>query len=580
MKLPSLVLVLVLVLDPRAHADPPNLQLSHAPVRHLRMRARVAASPSPSPSPSTSTISEPPPTPTSIDTDAMVLRDIREPISVRFNLGYEVDGTTLTGKPSLGGSVPNVNPGYPDLSTIHAYGFGEGYFSTRGVGLPSLSTYFASKFQLTQRELVVDPSNPEASSGVVATPPPIATWFDRSGVITHTAWAELADFLGTKKLAPLRVRAGALYVYGPWVMHIYGALAAWDGKLVHAQVYGGSRVPDYTFAASDQLLDRAGIGGFAVRTDLRELDRPVPLVLAVEGLGFTRAGENRPSNHAQVEADWRPNRDLALIGQARWLEGDPANEHVQLRARYSEVTNIVIDVTHRHATDWRWDPSLVGSVASDPLAPKRYLDLGPVLPQYLISARAGTLIAENVDLYGRFAASTLGGGTPNTLSAFAASYVEGGGALELRLRRTIALGINSVTRQTDRPKDPLIADAMGVVQPLAIDTNPGAMGEKGFTELGATMRMNLGARKFSALVEIYGRYTRYERDYCLDTRCGSFVDTGVPDSDVRGGGRFQVDAWIRDRLRLFASYDLSSRLAFAPEITGYKSLRLIMEGVY
>ncbi len=519
----------------------------------------------------------------SIDTEAMYLRDVREPISVRFNLGYEVDGTTLTGRPTLGGSTPNVNPGYPDLSTVHAYGFGEGYFSSRGVGVPSLSTYFASKFQLTQRELVVDPSNPEAIGGQVATPQPIATWFDRSGLITHTAWAELADFLPSKKLAPLRVRAGTLYVYGPWMMHIYGALAAWEGKLIRAQLYGGSRVPDYTFAASDQLLDRAGIGGFSVRADLRDLETSIPLVLAAEGLGFTRAGENRPSSHAQIEADWRPGRDTAVIAQARWLEGQPANEHVQLRTRYGEVTNLVIDITHRHATDWRWDPSLVGSAASDPLAPKRYLDLGPVVPQYLVSARAGTLIAENVDLYGRFAASSIAPGSSDptmSASAYAANYLEGGGALEVRMRRTIALGVSGVTRQTNRPTDPLVSDTPGTPQPLAIDGNPAAMGEKGFTELGATLRMNLGARKFSALVEVYGRYTRYERDYCLDTRCGSFVDTGVPDSDVRGGGRFQVDAWIRDRLRLFASYDLSSKLAFAPEITGYKSLRLIMEGVY
>jgi hypothetical protein len=363
-------------------------------------------------------------------------------------------------------------------------------------------------------------------------------------------------------------------------MHIYGALAAWEGKLVRVQVYGGSRVPDYTFAASDQQLDRAGIGGFSVRTDLRDLVTPVPHLLAAEGLGFTRAGQNEASSHAQLEADWRPNRDFAVIGQARWLEGKAANEHLQLRARYSEVTNIIIDLTHRDATDWRWDPSLVGSATTDPLAPKRYLDLGPVLAEYLISARAGTLIAENVDLYGRFAASAVDPGpNPAANAAFASNYLEGGGALEVRLRRTIALGISGVTRQTERPKEPLVPDSPGV-QPLVIDTNPAAMGERGFTELGATMRMNLGARKFSALVEVYGRYTRYERDYCHDTRCGSSVDTGVPDSDLREGGRFEVDAWIRDRLRLFASYDLSSRLAFAPEISGYKSLRLIMEGVY
>jgi hypothetical protein len=41
-----------------------------------------------------------------------------------------------------------------------------------------------------------------------------------------------------------------------------------------------------------------------------------------------------------------------------------------------------------------------------------------------------------------------------------------------------------------------------------------------------------------------------------------------------------VDAWVGRRIRLFASYDVSSALQTAPEITGYKSLRLILTGVY
>jgi hypothetical protein len=41
-----------------------------------------------------------------------------------------------------------------------------------------------------------------------------------------------------------------------------------------------------------------------------------------------------------------------------------------------------------------------------------------------------------------------------------------------------------------------------------------------------------------------------------------------------------VDAWIGKRLRLFASYDVSSAVALTPEVTAYKSLRLTMTGVY
>ena len=535
------------------------------------MRTRTAAVPSTSTSTSTSTTVMPK-APEEPPADATLLRDIREPVSVRFNLGYTVDGTALTGQPNLAGRYPNQAGGPVDFSTVRAYGFGEGYLSTRGVGVESLSTYIAAKFQITS-------ALPEA--GTPVTPPPIATWFDRSGVIVNQTWAEVSDFLPWHELAPLRVRAGALYVYGPWVMHVYGITASWEGKLLRAQLYGGSRVPDYTIAISDQQRDRSFLTGFKLRTDLRDLPQKLPIVIGIDGLAFTRlaAAQATPSDHAQIEVDWRPGRDLAVIATGRALDGQAANEHVQLRSRYSEVTNIVVDLSHRHATDWRWDPSLVGNEATDPLAPKRYLDLGPVLGQYLISARAGTLIAENVDLYGRFAASSIEKGADT--SAYAGTYIEGGGALEVRLRRTVALGVSSVTRATQRPTIIPVTDTPGTPQPLAVDTSSAAaMGEKSFTELGVTLRMSLGARKFSALVEVFGRNTRYVHDYCLDTRCGSTVDTGVPDSTLREGGRFTIDAWIRDRVRLFASYELSSGLSFAPEISGYKSLKLIMEGVY
>jgi hypothetical protein len=75
------------------------------------------------------------------------------------------------------------------------------------------------------------------------------------------------------------------------------------------------------------------------------------------------------------------------------------------------------------------------------------------------------------------------------------------------------------------------------------------------------------------MVELYGRRTRYA-DVYVDP--SNPVDT----SDVRGGGRVTIDAWIGKQLRLFASYDMSTAIEHTPEITSYKSLRLTMTGVY
>src|SRR5262249_15176905 len=162
-----------------------------------------------------------------------------------------------------------------------------------------------------------------------------------------------------------------------------------------------------------------------------------------EVLQFTSIGVSDelkdPKGHALLQLDWRPRTDVALIGRVRTIDGELANEHLQLRSRYKQVTNLVFDLIHRRDNDWRWDPSVT---TTDPLAAKRWLDLGPSVPRLLISTRAGTLIKENVDVLVRGAlASDLSNSEPGDppVTTWNASYFELGGALEVRLRRTIAV---------------------------------------------------------------------------------------------------------------------------------------------
>ena len=577
--------MLAIVVASTAQADV-SLKLDHEPVsRHLTMRPKVWRSPSrkgerttaaansaPEPKP---VLAAPEPAGPVVNDEPAQIRDLQQRVSARVNLGYVVDGTQL-------------NPGRTDLALdnqfakIRAYGFGEGYLSTHGIAFDSLSSYFAGRFILANQISTYDPATPGGDvNGNHKTPPPIATWFERSNFEPRSGWAEAKDFVGSPEWAPLRIRGGEQYIYGPWVLHMYGANVAWEGKLIHANLYAGSQVPDYTVDPSLPEA-RAGIYGGGVRVDLRDLrSSPLPITIGVQSVNLTQGTNAEGSRHNQLEIEWRPRKDIALIGQARTLARKFVDEHLQLRVRYHEVTNFVLDVTHRASTDWIWDPTVVDP---DPVAAKRYLDLGPVLPQLTGSLRAGTLIAENVDVYARgaFAADLA---SDNSRETYAASYLEGGGAVEVRLRRTIAIGASVLSRQTERD-DQVSAEIMDVPnQPDAIPVNASSqMGERGFTEIGATARMSLGARKFSLLLEVYGRRTRYALDYCALTAgtsdCRSALDTGIPTLAYRGGGRAQIDAWIGERLRLFASYDLSTSLDFTPNITGYKSLRLMMEGIY
>jgi hypothetical protein len=552
----------------------PDLRLHHAPMpRHLRMRPRAAQAArrdTPPPPPPAAAVpvaaaASPP------SGSAGVVRDIRRPISARFSMGYQVDGTALTDRRTLDGRDVRSD----DFRRLRAYAIGEGTFSSRGVLLPSLSSYFAASFQIAQPQRNLEQDR--AGNRTIA--PPIATWFDRTGFQGRSAWIEVKDFLGDKQYEPLRVRAGQLYVYGPWVLHMYGGIAAWDGKLAKLSVYGGSRVPDYTLVEVTDK-DRSGIVGASARFDLRALKAKIPFAFGVELLQFTARGAatDQASQHGLVQIDWRPRTDIALIGQARMLDKELANEHIQLRSRYKQVTNLVFDLTYRSDKDWRWDPAVINP---DPLQARRYLDLGPVVPQVTFSGRAGTLIKENVDVLVRGAVANDRVNSDTARSTYAARYVELGGGFEVRLRRTIALGVSGLTRSTKRYGTPMTVteDVPGTIEPLPSQYSPN-IGETSFVEGGTSLRMSLGARRFSATAEAYGRRTHYANVYCMGVDCENNVDSGIPDSEFRWGGRVTIDAWIGSRLRLFASYELSSRIDFYPEVSGFKSLRLILEGVY
>jgi hypothetical protein len=569
-----LICAIAVGLATRAALAEPRLELTHEPPpRHLRMRPRAAvATPAPAVRPATPMPAAPPPLspvdPSDRGDELAALRDVREPVSFSLTVGYQVDGARPSGKASLTAPVQEGR----DYDALRSYGFGELFFSTRGIALESLSSYFALRFDLMHQNTFQSPELPKP----VPLAPPIATWFDRNTFETRTGWAEMKDFLPRRfGMRKLRIRAGSQYIYGPWVLHLDGALIAYDGDIVTASAYAGGRHADYT---TDLGNERYAAAGASLRVDLRQLVS-LPIAISADTLALTTSIAGQPNTaHHQLEVDWQPRRDFTLFGQVRWLSDGTqpkiATERLQLRARYHEVTNLVVDVMRRFDADWQWDPSLVAN--DDPTA--AHLDLGPPLPQIITSLRGGTLIAENVDLLARATIASDTAQAKAITNSFSGPYVELGGALEVRLRRTVAVSTSVLYRKNTReePTTPPILDVHLVPDPLPLITDTG---ETSFTEVGTRLRMSLGARQFSAMVEVYGRRTQYAETY-RDPINPIDMDPNDYTSDVRGGGRVTLDAWIGKRLRLFASYDLSSAIAFAPEITSYKSLRLTMTGVY
>ncbi|HVK84556.1 MAG TPA: hypothetical protein VM513_10645 [Kofleriaceae bacterium] len=553
-----------------ASAEPAiELRLQREPTpRSLKMRRAVALAPSPPARKPTPMPAAPPPLTSRayvapVEDQQSARRDLANKVSFSLDLGYQVDAASPSGKASLDARAPTLDR---DYTALRSYGFGELFGSTRGLGMSNLSTYFAVRFQAV-RQLRLDPE--AMVSGVV--PTPIATWFERSGLEPRSGWAELVDFLPKAwGLSKVRVRAGGQYIYAPWVVHLDGVTVAYDGTLLQAAAYSGVRHTDYTRSQSDR---RPAVAGASLRVDLRGLPRPLPIAVQGEllALGESVEAEQPATQSMLVQGDWRPDRDIAVIGQLRARDGQIASQRVELRARYKQVTNLVFDLTRRTEDDWRWDPSLVSADLETGTA-RRYLDLGPVVPQVMGSLRAGTLIAENVDLYLRGAFAANPGDEPGAVrNTFASPYAELGGAFEVRLRRTIALGGSVLTRDTQRGEVLApVRDVPGMTEPLPAND---VRGEEGFTEAGGTLKLSLGARQFSTAVEVYGRRTRYAilyEDPLLE----------VPSTDLRLGGRVSLDAWIGPNLKVYAAYDATSTLDMSPQVTGYRSLRLMMSGVY
>ena len=568
---PAALAAVAALAAPAAHAEPEPiahplpLRITHEPPpRHLRMRPRAAAVPPPPPNRPAIPMPAAPPRLSELDArdrdELAGLRDVLAPVSFSLTVGYQVDGARPSGRASLDAPLQVGR----DYSALRSYGFGELFFSMRGVSVDSLSAYFALRLDAAA------PPDAFHAPGQPATriAPPIATWFERSTFEARTGWAEIKDFLPRRLgLRKLRVRAGSQYIYGPWVLHLDGALVAYDGDIASATAYVGGRHADYT---TDLTSERYLVAGGRLRVDLRKLVG-LPIAITGETMSLTSYAADQPdSAHRQLAIDWQPHRDLTLTGQLRTLDDKLASERLQLRARYSDVTYLAFEVMRRFDADWRWDPSLI--VADDPTLARRYLDLGPVLPQVVASLRAGGLIAENVDLLARGAIAADLTGSDAARSSFSAAYAELGGAVEVRLRRTFALGASALTRRTSRVDPPggPITDVRLVAQPLPASAETG---ENSFTEFGARARMSLGARRLSALIEVYGRRTRYPALYVDPTN-------PIPTGDLRGGGRVSVEAWIGKRLKLSAAYDATTAIDQSPEITLYKSLRLTMTGAY
>ena len=528
-----------------------DLELRHLPVAvpsTLTMRVappRVAAAPLPGRSPG-------PTAPTLLRQDASRElaapgRRLDEKIIFRFNLGFGIDG----GQPSDGGELLSGVPldENADYARLRSYGFGDLVLGTRGLLFQSLGTYFAAEFHFDQNLRQPTQAVPSVhyEDGV-------------EDILVRSAYAEWNHPFTRAWLRPLYFRAGRQFKYGVAVAHFDGLTIGYDTRPLTASLWFGSRVSLYGLG-QDPTGPQAEFAGASARLDLYELRR-IPLVVTADTLEFGGFGHREYG----VAFRWKP--DILIRGSVRQLDSELARQTLAVWARLSEVTTLTAEVDNRSADDWIYDLILMRP-PTRPGDPRNYLNLGAPLPRLQLDVRAGTVLLRNLDVLLRGAAAIEHAGE-NQDAPFAPSYLEGGAAVEVRLRRNLRLGSTFTARRYQRDVPEEVADTEALPDPLPEIGSQ--VGELSFYEGGVGIDYSLGARRFSASGELYGRL--YERQ-------GQYQPLVIDDGDFRSGGRFSVEGWAADRLRIKAEYDVSlANIALAPELRGIKSLRVLAEGSF
>jgi hypothetical protein len=477
-------------------------------------------------------------------------RRLDEKVVLNVSLGVGLDG----GQPETDATLLSGAPldESNDYTRLRSYSFGDLILGTNGLGTRSLRTYFSTSYRFDT------PLDRNAG--------PVPTVYDGelSDYVVHAAWIDLEDVFSNRVLKPLYVRVGRQFKYGVAVTQFSGITLGYKTRAFRAAGFVGTRASPYGFAEPGIGEDREseGLTGLEATFDFYDLNR-FPLVLSASQLSY----DDR--NHIDASAALRWSRNVLVRGKARLINGEHARQTLKVRTRISEVTTIAAEIDNRTANDWAYDLLLV-TEPDQPGDPRSYLNFGIPRPRVRAGARGGTVLLRNIDLLlSTAAAIEYADSSEQAPSAFHSSYLEAGAAVEVRLRRNLRLGASSSGRLYRRPRRQR-ATSPDMPDPLPLDT--GATGERTFGEGGLSARYSLGARKFSASAELYGRALLPRSEYIREEE---------EQRDTRTGGRFSIDGWASEKIRLGLVYDLSfGALRYAPELEGIKSLRLTAEGTF
>lgn len=487
-------------------------------------------------------------------------RDLSDKLVFRFNIGFGLDD----GKPQCpfgvneddcnkSGALLNsgqslTGAGYQQL---RSYTYGDLVAGTRGLVFDSLSSYFAASFRY-------DEETPVTSSI-----PSVHDNNDVDAILIRSAYGEAeGDKLFEKSwLRPFIFKAGRMYEYGAGVVHYDGASFFYEKGPVAINLWGGARVG---YWGNDLSGTSDSVSGFGLTLDFYKW-RKWPLVAFANSISYDSI------SFANQGVAYQFNRDISLRGNIRSVDDQAARQQLTLRARLSQVTTVFAEIDNRTEDDWVYDMLVRDAVVlGEAPDPQDYLNLGKPLPRTLIRLRAGTVLFDAVDVLVSGAVAVEHASEKSSSDAFSPSFVEGGAAFDLRVRRAIRVGGSFNARIYRRDSVLLDEDPNDSIAGGVLETT-GSFGERGFVQAGGRIQYSTGAKGLTASADLYGRVYDHQSPY---------FESDVLDNERRIGGRFAIQAHIGDQMLVKAIYDVSGSLRYAPEITGIKSLRVMMEGTF
>jgi hypothetical protein len=574
----AIALALALALAGPAAAEPvPDLRLKAPPAptpSNLMMRAAAGVTTAPAiPAAAPAAAPAVAAAEATVDTSFRILpndiRDLEERVIFKVNVGYGLDSAATSGDIGKNGFDPEAvtDPNGNAFADQRQYLLGDAVLGTRGILLPSMHTYFLSRYLLD-----ADGASQYAALNNV--------YDERGGqaLLVSAAYAEIDDLEDDESiLGRLYLRAGRQFRYGAttFITNFDGVSAGYDAPNVEVNGFVGQRVSLF-FGDEPGIL---GGGGVKIRgEDLIGF----PLDVALDYMFYDGGGDVAEDIDGDGVADLNLTRQYFelssranLAGYRLYLRGrvvdngDLGTEDgfalgragLQLRKAFGRKLVVIGDVEQRFAAEASYD--YINPAPTDVLDIAQTVGIGLDPPEDAtrVSLKASYTPIHSLELYGFARANAVAEGDTGTTSGFERSWQELGAAIGHRLDRALWTTLQYKVRVTDLDDAANLADA-------DFDNTAGT-GVSEFHEIAGETRYSLGYRKLTAAIGAYYRVYNVQSPYAEVT------------DDGRGGARVDADYWFSRNLRAKVAGEIAQASpAFAPELDTLLSVRALMEALF